>query len=463
MSLQNPAPKLAPEQYEKNFAELDAAMTSEEAMAEAARCLYCYDAPCLTACPTHIDIPKFIKQISSRNLKGSAKTILSANLFGGSCARVCPVEALCEGDCVMNDLHKKPIEIGRLQRYATDHVFAAGQHRQLFAKGPAAGTKVAVVGAGPAGLSCAGHLAQLGHQVTVFDARPKPGGLNTYAIAEYKMTADTALKEAELVLSLGVTIKSGLTVGKDVPLAELAKYDAVFVGIGLGRMQPLEVEGEGLPGVVDALTFIEQVKTRRFDRIDVGRRVIVVGAGNTAVDAATQAKRLGAEHVIMAYRRSENEMPAYRYEFELAKSDGIEFLWCAAPKRILGQGRVERVEFLRTKARERGVPPEVVSGSEFSVECDMVVKALGQVKQIDFLKHLGVKLDAKGRVAVDPATGQTSNPKVYAGGDCINGGKEVVNAVADGKRSAAAIHRALTRQVAALPGLDTPGPIKYKA
>jgi dihydropyrimidine dehydrogenase (NAD+) subunit PreT len=464
MPLQDNAPKLAPDQYEKNFSDLYPPMAHDEAMAEASRCLFCYDAPCINACPTHIDIPKFIKQIATRNIKGSARTILAANLFGGSCARVCPVEALCEGDCVMNDLHKKPIEIGRLQRFATDHVFGRGEHTKLFQKGASNGKKVAVIGAGPAGLSCAGYLAQLGYQVTVYDARPKPGGLNTYAIAEYKMTMDTALKETEIVQALGVTLKQGVQVGKDVSLSDLEKdNDAVFVGIGLGKTAPLGIEGENMPGVMDALTFIEQVKSRRFDKIELGRRVIVIGAGNTAVDATTQAKRLGAEKVVMLYRRGPDEMPAYDYEFDLAKRDGIEFLWYTAPKRILGNGRVERLECLRTKPKERGSAPENVPGSEFAVECDMVIKALGQTKQKDFLQTLpGVKLDEKGRVIVDPATGQTSNPKFYAGGDCVNGGKEVVNAVADGKRAAAAIHKNLLRQDVRLAGLSTPGPIEYK-
>jgi dihydropyrimidine dehydrogenase (NAD+) subunit PreT len=457
------APKLSSEEYQKNFSDIYPLMTDAEAMAESSRCLFCYDAPCINACPTHIDIPKFIKQINTKNVKGSAKTILSANLFGASCARVCPVEALCEGDCVMNDLHKKPIEIGRLQRYATDHLMGRGEHTKLFERGAANGKKVAVVGAGPAGLSCAGHLAQLGYQVTVYDARPKPGGLNTYAIAEYKMTMETALKEAEIVQGLGVTIKQGVQVGKDVTVEQLEKEnDAVFLGVGLGKTTPLGIEGEALPGVIDALSFIEQVKTRNFDRVEVGRRVVVIGAGNTAVDATTQAKRLGAEKVMMVYRRGADEMPAYDYEFSLAKQDGIEFLWFTAPKRVVGNGRVEKLECVKTKAKERGTPPEVVPGSEFFVECDMVIKALGQAKQTDLLGAFKVKLDPKGRVVVDPATNQTSQPKIFAGGDCVNGGKEVVNAVADGKRAAAGIHKMLFGRVPAFAGMGVPGPIKYK-
>lgn len=468
MSLKNVAPKLSSDQYEKNFAEIAPAMSSGEAVAEANRCLYCYDAPCTLACPTHIDIPKFIKQIASENLKGSARTILFSNIFGASCARVCPVEVLCEGACVHNDLHKKPIQIGRLQRFATDALFAKAEHTKIFQKAKPNGKKIAMIGAGPASLTCATYLATLGYEVTIYDSRPKSGGLNTYGIAEYKMSMQTALKEAEIALSLGVKILSGKTVGKDVPLAQLEKeYDAIFLGIGLGKTADLKIPGEELPGVIDALSFIEQVKSRKFGEIPVGRVVAVIGAGNTAVDAVTQAKRLGAERVMMIYRRSEAEMPAYHYEYELAKGDAIEFMWLTAPKRILGNGRVEKLECIKTKLGEpdekgRRSPVEIAD-SEFSLEVDMVIKSLGQTPQQEFLKSIPqLECDKKGRVRVNPETMQTTNPKYFAGGDCVNGGKEVVNAVQDGKKAAAGIHKILTGETVVFQGTFTPQPLQMK-
>lgn len=468
MPLKELAPKLSSEQYEKNFQEVSPRMSEGEAVAESNRCLYCYDAPCTLACPTHIDIPKFIKKIASHNLKGSAKTILAANVFGASCARVCPVEALCEGACVHNDLHKKPIQIGRLQRFATDYLFAEGLHTKAFEKGKPNGKKVAMIGAGPASVSCATFLATLGYAITLYDARPKSGGLNSYAIAEYKMTMETALKEIEIAQSLGVKILNGKRVGKDVSLSQLEKeFDAIFLGIGLGKTADLEISGEDLPGVYDALSFIEQVKTRQFSRIDVGRVVAVIGAGNTAVDAVTQAKRLGAERVILIYRRSESEMPAYRYEYELAKSDAIEFMWLTAPKRIMGNDRVEKLECVRTKL---GAPdekgrraPVVVPGSEFTINVDMVIKSLGQTKQQEFLSAIPkVERDKQGRIKVNPETMQTANPKYFAGGDCVNGGKEVVNAAQDGKKAAAGIHKILTGETVVFQGMFTPTPLQIK-
>lgn len=468
MSLKDVAPKLSPEQYEKNFAEIAPAMSSNEAVAEANRCLYCYDAPCTIACPTHIDIPKFIKQIASGNTRGSAKTILSANIFGASCARVCPVEVLCEGSCVHNDLHKKPIEIGRLQRFATDFIFDKGLHTKILEKKKANGKKVAVIGAGPAGISCAAYLAILGYEITVYDSRPKPGGLNSYGIAEYKMTMETALKEMEIARALGVKIVNNKTVGKELPLENLEKEcEAIFLGIGLGKTANLEIPGEELPGVYDALFFIEQVKSRKFGQIDVGRVVAVIGAGNTAVDAVTQAKRLGAERVIMIYRRSEAEMPAYNYEYQLAKQDAIEFMWLTAPKRILGNGRVEKIECVKTKLGEQDEKgrksPIEIPGTEFTLDVDMVIKSLGQTAQKEFFKSIPkLELDKKGRVKVNPETMQTANPKYFAGGDCVNGGKEVVNAVQDGKKAAAGIHKVLTGETVVFQGMFTPAPLQMK-
>ena len=431
--------------------ELTPAMKAEEARLEAQRCLYCYDAPCIQACPTHIDIPKFIRQISTRNLTGSAVTILEANAMGHSCARVCPVEALCEGACVYLGWHEKPIEIARLQRAATDD-FNQGisasriDAASLFSRSPLNGKKAAVVGSGPAGLSCALYLARLGYGVTVFEKRDKPGGLNTYGIAEYKMAQATALEEARLVRAMGVEIKTGVAVGRDIsPKALEAQFDAVFIGVGLAGTHPLNVPGEDLAGVFDALTFIRHIKDREYSRIPPGKTTVVIGAGNTAIDAVTQAKRTGTPRVIMAYRRGQKEMPAYAYEFELAKKDEIEFLWNAAPVRILGRKKVEGIELARTE--RKGGALSLIPGSEFTVACYRVIGAIGQSKHAAFLKTLpAIELDSSGKIKVDAKTLRTTNPKYFAGGDAINGGREVVNAAADGKRAAWGIHQALTGQ-----------------
>ncbi len=426
-----------------NFAELHPALTEAEALAESARCLYCYDAPCTQACPTHIDVPSFIKKIHNDNLKGAARVILDANPLGHSCARACPVQVLCEGACVMLQQEHRAVAIGRLQRHATDAVLAQGW--KLFSAGAPTGKKVAVVGAGPAGLACAQELRRAGHAVVVFDARKQPGGLTTFAIAQYKIRPDTALAEAKTILDLGVELRSGVQVGVDLTFEQLERdFDAVFLGVGLGATQALGIPGEDAAGVVDALTFIEQLKTRPYGTVAAPARVLVIGAGNTAVDAATQARRLGAAHVAFVYRRSEDEAPAYGFELDLAKASGCTFHWLTAPARVLVEGdRVTGLECVRMKlgapdaSGRKGVRP--VPKSEHVLPCDLVIKALGQSKRGDLLRQVEkLQLDSAGRVVIDEE-GRTSNPRYFAGGDCVNGGKEIVNAAADGKRAAGAI------------------------
>jgi dihydropyrimidine dehydrogenase (NAD+) subunit PreT len=441
---------IPPAQIERNFREIAPALTEAEAVFEANRCLYCYDAPCSHACPTHIDVPAFIKKIASGNLAGSARVIFDANPIGATCARVCPVEVLCEGACVEKTLMQKPIEIGRLQRYATDHVLGRG--RDVLKAGAPNGKSVGIVGSGPAGLSCATYLARLGYAVTVYERKPLAGGLDTYGMAEYKMTQRVSQEEVAQVARLGVEIRTNTEVGGAVSFDELtSKHDAVFLGVGLGATRGLKIPGEELAGVYDALDFIERIKTRDWATVPMGRTVAVVGAGNTAVDAVTQARRLGAERVLMIYRRTANEMPAYGYEFELAKRDAVEFWWQTAPVAILanGDGRVGALRCVRTELTEPGADGKrsarVVEGSEFEIPVDIVIKATGQGKMKGWLTETaGVKTDEAGRVAVNPETMQTSNPKIFAGGDCVNGGREAVDAAQMGKLAAQGIHAELT-------------------
>lgn len=446
MTLKNTAARLSPEQLERNFADINPPLTPSQALEEGSRCLFCYDAPCIKACPTGINIPTFIHQIVTLDLSGSAKTILDANILGHSCGRVCPTSVLCEGVCVLNQDGKRQVAIGRLQRYAVDHVL--DRRLRLFSPGAPTGFRVALIGAGPASLSCAFELRRRGHEAVIFDARQKAGGLNTYGIAAYKMRAHDVEKEIEMIRDMGVEIRSGVVVGKDITLAQIeAEFDAILLGIGLGATEELKIEGEGLEGSLDSLTFIEQTKAKNFAEIVVGRRIAVIGGGNTAIDVVTAARRLGAEQVYLVYRRSAEEMSAFDYEFELAKKDGVSFVWQAVPDRILGSQRVEGLQCRRTAlgapdASGRRVP-QIEPGSEFVLDVDMVVRALGQTKLTAFLQSIpNIKLD-HGRIQVDEATMQTGNPKYFAGGDCVNGAGEVVDAVAHGKTAAKGIHQAL--------------------
>ena len=400
--------RLSEEQLQRNFAEIAPPLTSDAALLEANKCLFCHDAPCTIACPTHIDVPAFIKKIATGNLRGSARVILDANPFGHSCARACPVEVLCEGACVLNERDEQPIKIALLQRHATDYVLE--RELKLFEPGPKSGKRVAIIGAGPAGLACARDLRRYGHAVTVFEAKTQPGGLNTYGIAEYKLKADVALAEAQDILDLGVELRTGVTVDS---LDELLRsYDAVFVGVGLGDTKRLGIPGEELTGVIDALSFIEHLKTHPYQETKVGRQVVVVGAGNTAIDAVTQARRLGATSATIVYRRAESDMPCYHYEYELAKRDGCGFRFNATPERIVGNGTVTGLE-VRTGNRTETIP------------CDMVIVAIGQGER-------GELRWGKG------------DPRVFSGGDCANGGAEIVNAAAEGVAAAKRIHERLT-------------------
>jgi len=432
------------------FADLAPRLTPDEALVEAGRCLFCFDAPCTRACPTHIDVPKFIRQILHQNPVGAARTILDANIFGGSCARACPTEVLCEGACVDHTLMKQPVRIGRLQRYACDT--AGKEGIRFYEPGPPTGRRVAIIGSGPAGLTCAHELRKAGHETVVFEARDLPGGINTYGIAAYKYDTAFALSEVELVRQVGVDIRLNSPVGADQIARMLDEYDAVVLAVGLGRTARLNIPGEDLPGVWEALDFIFQTHTLPLERCEVGRRVAVIGGGNTAIDVATAAARLGAERVTIAYRRDAASMPAFAYEVELAKSDGIDFLFCAAPRRVVESGgRAAGVEFVRTRPAGAGREArlETLPGSEFVLEADMIVKALGQEPLLDLLSALpGLKVHPPrtpqaGAIVIDPATGATSVQKLYAAGDCTCGGREVVDAVQSGKIAAAGIRAAL--------------------
>lgn len=428
----------------KALAEQSPPLTAYAAAVEADRCLYCYDAPCTHACPTHIDIPRFIKKIASHNLRGSAETIFASNLLGATCARVCPVQELCEGACVLGADHK-PIAIGRLQRFAMD--YARESRCYPVVKSTPTGRSIAVIGAGPAGLSCAGELAKLGHAVTIFEKREKPGGLSTYGIIALREPVEIAIGETRMIESLGVQIRTGIEFGVDIALPDLQRdFDAVVLGVGLGHTPSLGIEGEEV--IIDGLEFIEASKTAPAD-LPIGRNVIVIGAGNTAVDCATIARRLGAPRVTMVYRRTDREMTCYEHEYDFARKEGIEFRFLSQPSRVvLENGLPIGIECLRV---ELGAPdasgrpsPLPVKGSEFMLAGDQIVKAVGQNKPA-LAVLLGLET-RKGFIAVDDGF-ETSLAGLYAIGDCIraSGAASTVMAVQDGKLAAAAIHRQLAR------------------
>lgn len=415
------------------FADYRPSFTKQAAVVEAHRCLYCFDAPCMQACPTHIDVPGFIKKIAHENRLGSARTILDANILGASCARACPVEVLCEGACVMHRYNREPIQIGMLQRYAMEGLH--GSKLPLpFVPGAEIGKKVALIGAGPASLACAAELRRRGVAATVFDARSLPGGLNTYGIAEYKLPFGVALHEVELIVELGVRIESNITVDA-AKLAELEReYDAVFLGMGLGEIHRLGIPGEDKRGVMDALALIAEYKSGSLHSMP--KRVVVVGAGNTAIDAAIASVRLGAESVTMVYRRGAEQISAFSFEYDHARLEGVRFEWFVQPVAITGENAVAGVVLQRMEVAEGGsTAPR--ANSEFTFAADAVVLAIGQATHTAFLE--GRMEMERGRVLIDRTTGQTSNPKYFAGGDCTNGGREVVDAVAEGKRAGVAM------------------------
>ena len=436
--------KLTEDQYKKNFSDIHPPFeTKEAALVEANRCLFCYDAPCTKSCPTEINVPKFIKQITTDNVKGSAHTIFLSNIMGAGCSKVCPVEKLCEGSCVFNLMDEPPIPIAKLQRYSTE--IAMKNKWQLFSRNSplgVGGKKVAIVGAGPAGLSCAHMLSREGVDVTIYEKESKGGGLMTYGIAAYKVTPQFCEDEVDYITSIGgIEIKYNQELGKHFSLGDLQKkYDAVYLAIGVGLARQLDIPGEDLEGVEDAISFIYNIRDKGFDKVPVGNKVAVIGMGMTAIDAATQAKRLGAKEVTMIYRRTENEKPCTQVELDIAKLDGCNIIWLAAPKEIVAvHGRVGELicsvmELGKPDASGRRSP--VDTGKTFSLEVDMVIKAAGQMPFEQLISELKIQ-NSKFKITTTDSV--TSIAGVFAGGDAVNGGKEVVDAVQAGKDGAKAI------------------------
>ena len=436
--------RLAPGQYAAHFADAAPRYSRTQALVEAERCLYCHDAPCATACPTGIDVPSFIRRIAEDNLRGAAKTILESNPLGGTCARVCPTEELCEQVCVRTAQQGKPVEIGRLQRYAVDAVMDKPVSA-LFGRAAPTGRRVAVVGAGPAGLACAFGLARQGHQVSVFDARSKGGGLNEYGLASYKTAGGFAQRELDWLMGIGgISLHCGWRLEDAAQLARLRQdHDAVYLALGLARTEALGIPGEDNAGVHDAVDFIATLlQTPDKSTLPVGRRVVVIGGGMTAVDAAVQSKLLGAEEVHMVYRRGPEQMGASEAEQDWAQTNGVTIHHWLAPEAILGEGgQVAAVRF----ARQHLVDDQLVvaDGTRETFAADMVFRAIGQKLDTRVLEGVGLELQ-KGRIVAD-VDGRTTVPGLWAGGDCRFGGRDLtVEAVEDGKRAALSIHAAIT-------------------
>ena len=433
-------------QLEKLVSDLHPPLTSHEASVESDRCYFCHDAPCVTACPTGIDIPMFIREISAGNPHGAAKTIFSQNIFGGMCARDCPTETLCEQVCVRNTAEEQPVRIGELQRYATDKLMESGE--QAFTRASHSGKRVAVVGAGPAGISCAHRLATHGHDVVVFDARDKAGGLNEYGIAAYKTVDNFAQQEVDYICSIGgISFESGKKLGQELSLDNLvAEYDAVFIGFGLGGVNELSVPGAELDGVVDAVSFIENLR-QADDYESFGKQignpadVVVIGGGMTAIDAAMQSKLLGAENVTVAYRRGIQNMNASEVEQHLAQTHGISIRPWLQPKAVHGSdGKVSEIEFSQVQLENGKL---VETGKTRRLPADRVYKAIGQTLLADALKIDGLTMD-NGRIQVNDDR-QTGHAAIWAGGDCIGISEDLtVAAVQDGKLAAESIHRSFS-------------------
>lgn len=429
-------------EFDQNFAQIKPGMTANQAHYESSRCLFCYDAPCVAACPTEIDIPLFIKQIHSENVNGAARTIFQSNYFGHSCGKVCPTEVLCEGACVYNHQGVKPIEIGRLQSYATRS--AIQSKRTFFKAGTDTGKQVAIVGAGPAGLACAAELRSLGHRVTVFEAKALPSGLTVHGIAPYKITNEEVLEEMDwLQNQFGYKVQYQHAIDSpEKASALLTNFDAVFLGIGLGGTSPLGIEGENKPQVMGAVEYVELLRTNPMAN-PVKGRVLVIGGGNTAMDAASEAARMGAEEVTLIYRKSKKEMSAYPFEFDLAKSVGVKALFSLSPLAILGEEKVTGMRFQKTA--QVGGNWQNLPGAEEEIPCDWVIKATGQGVNHPIWQWIPGLVRKGNKIEAD-ASGRTGNPKVFIGGDAMSGGKEVVNAVAEGKKTAQIISAFLTEK-----------------
>ena len=433
--------RLSTEQYEQNFNDIHPPFeTRDAALVEANRCLFCYDAPCTKSCPTSINVPKFIKQITTDNIKGSAHTIFESNILGAGCSKVCPVEKLCEGACVYNLMDETPINIAKLQRYSTEK--AIENKWQLFTRKASTGKKVAIVGAGPAGLSCAHILSREGVDVTIYEKESKGGGLMTYGIAAYKVTPQFCEDEVNYITSIGgIEIKYSHELGKNISLVELQKnYDAVYLGFGVGIARQLNITGEDLDGVVDAISFIYDIRTKGFSNIPVGNKVAVIGMGMTAIDAATQAKRLGAQEVTLVYRRTQDEKPCTEVELDIAKLDGCKIIWLASPKEVVGKdGKVTQLICNVMKlgdADASGRRSPIETDETITLDVDMVIKAAGQIPFEGLVNGNQIE-NANGKIKIDNTA--TNIKGVFAGGDCVNGGKEVVDAVQAGKEGARAI------------------------
>jgi len=433
--------RLTETQYQQNFADIHPPFeTQDAALVEANRCLFCYDAPCTKLCPTSINIPKFIKQITTENIKGSAHTIFQSNIMGAGCSKVCPVEKLCEGACVYNNMDETPIHIAKLQRYSTE--IAMKNNWQLFERKQPTGKKVAIVGAGPAGLSCAHVLSREGVDVTIYEKEAKGGGLMTYGIAAYKVTPEFCEDEVNYILGIGgIEVKYNQELGKNISLEEIQQnYDAVYLAIGVGLANKLHIPGEDLDGVEDAIEFIYRLRNEGYSSIKIGDKVAVIGMGMTTIDAATQAKRLGANEVTMVYRRTEAEKNCTQHELDIARLDGCATLWLAAPKEIVGEnGKVKALvcDVMKLgEPDEKGKPAPIATGETITLDVDMVIKATGQNPFANLVSRYGID-NTKGKININQSA--TNVTKVFAGGDCVNGGKEVVDAVQAGKDGANAI------------------------